>query len=1065
MKKLFGIFLKKGRCLPLSSVHGTYTVKYRFFKTLLRHNHNALNIIADLEQMYYSGKPFSLASARIKYEELLEAVMGIIHNLNFMSEGRYSSLFHVCDAIDNELFEKFSPKCSITMKDFVLPFEGITSDMKSVVGAKAANLAVIRNDMGLPVPPGFAVTSYAFEKFMEENRLTKPIEEELSRLSPESYGDIEKAGNKIRDMILRSEVPSYIADAIMKAHMALEEKATKEAHKKVRIAMRSSAIGEDTEATFAGQYSTVLNVTKDDIVEAYKNVVASKYSARAISYRLNHGIEDRATPMCVAGVMMVDSKSSGVMYTVDPSLSRSCAIQINSIWGLGEYLVSGSASPDVFLVERGEREILERHISRKEYRLISLPDGGTKLTDVPNNEKERQSISDSNIVQLSEYGIMLEEFYESPQDIEWAIDAEGSPFILQSRPLNLPEINIYPDDTQREYSDNPILLSKGTTASAGIATGKVFILKRESELDKIPENSILVVRTMSPNHAKVMGKIKGIISDIGSIASHLSSVAREFGIPAIVDAQDATLLLPDSEIITMSANTTTVYKGVVEALLKDIKPSKKLIFESPVHLKMRLVLDRISPLNLTDAGHPSFSPEGCKTFHDIIRFTHEYAMKEMFGITDATEKISASAKLTSTLPLSLRLVDLGGGLRKGLTTCDTITPECIESFPMKAIWNGFTYPGVNWAGTMNINTGKLTSLLAVSATSEFGEIPGGESYAILSKDYLNLSAKFAYHFATIDTLCSEDSNQNYISLQFSGGAGNYYGRSLRIQFMSNVLERLGFQVSIKGDLIDAFISRYDKASIMEKLDRMGRLLASCRLLDMTISNQEDIELYTNEFFNGNYDFILKKRDDELKGFYTHGGYWRRAIENGHVYCIQDGSKWGRGIPSALAGMMGKVIGMAYQEFLDNVEAYYYFPFAILKDSEISDGTISVKINPVSGNIDKAGGIAFGIKNIDNYFVLRTNALEGNVILFEYINGRRIQRVSVRKRVESNKWHLLKVEIKDTLIKGYFNNELLIEHDTENSLKGFVGLWTKADSVTYFEGMIIETAGQKRIIEF
>lgn len=1061
MKKLFGIFSRKGKCLPLSKIHGTYAVKYRFFKTLLRHNHNALNIIADMEQMYYSGKPFSLTSARIKYEELLEAVVGIIHNLNSMSGGRYSSLSHVCDAIDNELFEEFSPKCYTAMKDIVLPFEEITSDMKPIVGAKAANLAVIRNDMGLPVPPGFAVTSYAFERFMEENRLTKPVEEELSRLSPESTGDIERARNKIRDMILRSEVPSYIADAIMKAYMSLEEKT----HKEVRIAMRSSAVGEDTEATFAGQYSTILNVTRDDIVEAYKNVVASKYSARAISYRLHHGLEDRETPMCVAGVVMVDSKASGVMYTVDPSLARSCAIQINSIWGLGEYLVSGSASPDVFLVERKERELLERHISRKEYKLISLPDGGTKLTDVPDNEKEKQSINDSTIVQLSEYGIMLEEFYESPQDIEWAIDEEGRPFILQSRPLNLPEINIYMDDIMREYPDNPILLSKGKTASAGIATGKVFILKHESELDKIPENSILVVKTMSPNYAKVMGRIKGIISDIGSVTSHLSSVAREFGVPAIVDAQDAASLLSDSETVTMSANTTTVYKGVVETLIRDIRPSKKLIFESPVHRKMRTILDRISPLNLIDTGHSSFSPDGCRTFHDIIRFTHEFAMKEMFGITDATEKISASSNLTSTLPLRLRFIDLGGGLREGLTTCDAITPECIESNPMNAIWKGFTHHGINWAGTMHIDTGKLISILAAPATSEFGETPGGESYAILSKDYLNLSARFAYHFATLDTLCGENSSQNYISLQFSGGGGNYYGRLLRIQFMGNVLERLGFHVSIKGDLIDAFISRYDKASIMDKLDQTGRLLASCRLLDMTISNQEDVEVYMNEFFNGNYNFILKKREDQLQGFYTHGGYWKRAIENGHIYCVQDGSKWGRVISSGIAGMVGKMIGEKYQEFLDNIEAYYYFPVAILKDSEMADGTISVNIKPASGSIDRAGGIAFGIKNIDNYFVLRTNALENNVILFEYINGRRIQRVSARKRVESNKWHLLKVGVKDNFIKGYFNDELLIEYNTKNSLKGFIGLWTKADSVAYFDEMIIETNGQKRIIEF
>ena len=1061
MKRLFNIFPKTRKCLPLISLQGIYATKYRFFKSLLRHNHTALNTTADMEQMYYSGKPFSLTSARIKYEHLLEAVIGVIHNLDAMSGGKYSSLLNVCTEIDGELFERFSPKCSLASKDIVLPFEDITPDMKQIVGAKAANLAAIKNNLGIQVPYGFAVTAYAFERFMEENRLSKAIEEELSRLSAESTEDIERVSNKIENMIIRAEVPSYITDEIMQAYRALEEKT----YKNVRIAVRSSAVGEDTEATFAGQYSTVLNATQDNIIDAYKNVLPSKYSARAISYRLHYGLEDRETPMCVAGVVMVDSKASGVVYTVDPSLARSCAIQINSIWGLGEYLVSGRSSPDVFLVERKEKEILERHISIKESKLICSTGSGTRLVAVPADERELPSIDDETIVKLGEYGLLLEEFYESPQDMEWAIDKDDNLFVLQSRPLNLPEISIDKDYVAQEYPDNPILLSGGKTASAGIATGRVFILNHEDDIDKILENSILVAKTMSPNYAKVMGKIKGIITDIGSITSHLASVAREFGIPAIVDTQNATSLLSAGEIITISANTATVYKGIVEGLIKNIKPAKKLIFESPVHRRMRSILDRISPLNLTDTGHPSFSPEGCSTFHDIIRFTHEYAMKEMFGITETAEKEFISAKLTSTIPLNLRLIDLGGGLRKGLTTCDTVTPDCIGSIPMKALWRGFTHPGINWAGTMSIDTGSLTSLLAVSATAEFGETPGGESYAILSKDYLNLSAKFAYHFATIDTLCGENSSQNYISLQFSGGAGNYYGRSLRIQFMGNVLEKLGFQVSMKGDLLEASIARYDRKSMEDKLDQMARLLASCRLLDMTISNQEEIEPHTDVFLNGNYDFVLKRRDDDLKGFYTHGGYWKRAVENSRTCCIQDGSKWGRGVSSSIAGIMGKVIGGAYQEFLDNIEAYYYFPIAILKDSEISDGTISVKIKPVSGNIDRAGGIAFGIKNIDNYFVLRTNALEGNVILFEYINGRRIQRASVRKRIESDKWHLLKVEIRYNVVRGYFNNELLIEYNTEKSLQGFVGLWTKADSVTYFDELIIETDGQKRIIEF
>lgn len=1060
MKRLLDIFSRRRKCLPLLNLHGVYAEKYRFFKSLLRHNHNALNIIADMEQIYFSAKPFSLASVRIKYEELLEAVMGVIRNLDAMSGGKYQVIYNVCSAIDEELSEKFNPIRSIDTKDIVISFEEITPEMRRIVGAKAANLASIKS-LGLPVPNGFAVTAYAFEMFMEENSLSKALHDKLSQLSSESPEDIEAASAGIGEMIMRSKVPSSITEEIMKAYETIENKT----YGNVRIALRSSAIGEDTEATFAGQYSTVLNVTKESIIEAYKTVIASKYSSRAIHYRLHHGLEDRETPMCVAGVVMVDSKASGVVYTVDPSLTHSCAVQISSIWGLGEYLVNGSVSPDVFLVERKEKKIIEKRIRRKELRLITMPSGGTAVDKVPETEKELPSIDEDTVIELSNYALVLEEFYNSPQDIEWAVDKNGNIFILQSRPLHLPEIIIDRDYALYDYPENPVLLSGGKTASAGITAGTVFIVENEDQIYDIPENSILVAKTMSPHYAKAMGRIKGIITDIGSIASHLSSVAREFGVPAIADAGNATSLLPHGEIITMSANTSTVYKGIVEALLKDITPSKKPILESPVHRRMRGILDRIAILNLTDTGHPSFSPEGCKTFHDIIRFTHEYAMKEMFGITEAHGKQSASVKLISTIPLNLRLIDLGDGLRKGLDTCDTITPDCIESIPMKAVWKGFTHPGIDWAGTMSIDTGKLTGILAASAISEFGEIPGGESYAIVSSDYLNLSAKFAYHFATLDALCGDNSNQNYISLQFSGGAGNYYGRLLRIRLMDNILKRLGFRVSVKGDFIEASIARYDRAFIEDKLDQTARLLASSRLLDMTISNQEDVEIHTDAFFKGNYDFLSKKRDGELQNFYTRGGYWKRAVENGHTYCVQDGSRWGRGISSGIAGMMGKVIGMAYQEFLDNIEAYYYFPVAVLRHSEVSEGTVSVMIKPVGGNIDRAGGIAFGIKDIDNYFVLRTNALEGNAILFEFINGRRIQRASVSKRVESGKWHLLKVTFNGTTITGYFNDELLMEYNAGKSLKGLVGLWTKADSVTYFDDMIIETDRYKETIEF
>jgi len=1063
MNRILGIFSKSERCQSLNAVQGGAAKKYASFKILLNHNHAALNAIADMEKLYYSGNPFSLTSVRIKYEELLEAVTGIIYSLENLSGKDYSVLSNIVSAIDGELFQNFNPKCALPTGNLVIGLQDVTGEIYRMVGAKAANLAAIKNKLGLPVPPGFVITSLAFERFLQTNKLLKPIKEELSHVTSESIEAIERAGDRLRSLILIAPVPAETQQEIMMAYSSLEEAAGKG----VRIAMRSSAVGEDTEATFAGQYDTVLNVTGDNILDAYKIVLASKYSARAIAYRLHYGLDDRETPMCVLGIVMVDSKASGVLYSVDPSRTRTCPVRINSLWGIGEHLVDGSTSPDVFIVDRIDENIIEKHVVVKESKLVNLSTGGTGIESVPEHEQRIPSIDHRTIAQLTKYGLMLEDFFEGPQDVEWAVDDEGKVFILQSRPLLLPEMPEMINEPQKllpSYT-NPVLLSQGKTASGGIATGRVYLLGMEGDLMNLPADAILVAKIASPDYAKVIGRIKGIITDIGSVTSHMSSVAREFGIPSIVDTGNATTSLAHGEIVTMSADTVTVYKGIVPELVAEIKPAKKVIFDSPLHRRMRGILDHVSLLNLTDIKAPSFSPEGCKTYHDIVRFTHETAINEMFDISITSNRIGVSVKLTSTLPLYLWLIDLGEGLREGLTTCDKITPEMIESTPMKAVWRGFTHPGVNWAGTMNIGTGKITGMLAASALSEFGDIAGGESYALFSMDYLNLSVRFAYHFATIDTLCSDNESQNYISLQFSGGAGDYYGRSLRIQLMGNILERLGFQVTVKGDLLEAFIARYDKRSTEEKLDMTARLLASTRLLDITLSNQGELTGLTEAFFNGTYDFLANKADNALPQLYLRSGHWTLSVEDGRTCCLQDGSRWGRRIASGISGFIGKVIGETYHEFLDTIEAYHYFPMAILRNLELSEGTISVDIKPIDGNIDRAGGIAFGIRDVDNYFILRTNALEGNIIFFEYINGKRIEKRIVRKKIETGKWHNLSVGISGHNIKGYVNGELLMEHNTGRSLRGHIGLWTKADSVTCFDKLIIESDGSREVIEF
>jgi len=1051
------LFSRKKTCDLLVNVEGRVVERYKHFKDFLHHNRDSLSLIARLEQTYHAGSPFSMGSVKRAYDELMQSTRSLIEALNGISRGKYRELSAVCERIDQEVARIFNLAPSRPVGDLVVPLEALRPDMVSVAGGKATNLATIQNALGIPIPQGFVITAYAFERFLYETGLARPVEKILAELTPEMTEAMEEKCIALQDMILKAEVPAALASGILRSYAALEAKT----RKGVRIAMRSSAVGEDTEASFAGQHRTELNVTAENILDAYKGVVASKYSPRAILYRLRYGLDDHDTPMCVAGIAMVDARASGVLYTVDPATPESGLARISAIWGLGEHLVSGAASPDLFWVDKNTQEITRRGISRKHDRLVSLEHGGTVLEEVPEDERERPSIDDDTVRLLSRYGLILETYFQRPQDVEWAIDWSGAPFVLQSRPLGVGEATRQREPASLDLAGHPVLLSAGRMASRGTASG-IVVVADGKDLSKLSEYAILVAKTASPDYAKYMERVKGLITDVGSVASHLASIAREFGVPVIIDTKIATSALRDGQGITMVADATTVYDGLVPELASGTRPIRKHVFDSPMYRRVRALLDRISPLNLTDPRDPAFSPAGCLTVHDIIRFSHEQAMKEMFLLSEGGVRGATSIRLRSNIPLVLYCIDLGGGLKEMLTTCDPITPDHIESIPMRALWRGLTHPGISWSGGVTVNVRNLMTLMAsgVAAEAGGGDL-GGDSYAILSKDYLNLSAKFAYHYANVDAVCAEHAAQSHILVQFSGGAGSYAGRSLRINLLANVLGRLGFTVTVTGDLLEASLKGYDRTLMEYTLDQLGRLLAASRLLDVAIPNQGQVDRMTEAFFKKDYDFLNQGVSDQLPGFYTHAGEWRPVKEDGRSVSMQDGSRWGTRFSSGVANLMGKLVGAKYQEFLDSIGAYHYFPIAIAKESLVSDAVLSVRVKPMGGSIDRAGGLAFGVRNVGNYFVLRVNAIGDTFTLFEFVNNRRFQRANAHRAIETGRWYTIRVETSGHSLRGYLDDELLIEYTGERPLKGYVGLWAKADSLTCFTELVIKSNGTVR----
>jgi len=767
---------------------------------------------------------------------------------------------------------------------------------------------------------------------------------------------------------------------------------------------------------------------------------------------------------------MIDAKASGVMYTLDPATLDDSRVKISALWGLGEQLVGGEATPDAFLVDKASGAIVERQIARKEARLVALPEGGTRIEAISAAEQAGTSLTDETLRQLCDGAARIERHFQATQDIEWAVDAHDRLFFLQARPLHLEaKATPSPDEDFSACDNLDNLLSAGCAAAPGIAAGRVFIARNERDLAAIPDHAILVTHTASPAYAAVIGRIDALIAEVGSITSHLASVAREFGIPAIMDAGNVTAMLSQGEAVTVVAGArVALYRGVVEPFRARMRPPKKRYIGSPAHRKLRAMLDRIVPLNLTDSRAPAFNVAGCRTFHDVIRFCHEHAMREMFDSASTAAGSGAAVKVVTHLPLAVYVIDLGDGLQCEEATRKrrkSVTPDAFASLPMRALWQGLTHPGISWEGTVNFAASRFMSLMASIATSELGPEPGGDSYVLLARDYMNFSAKFGYHFATVDALCGNDASHNYIALQFAGGAGNYFGRSLRIQFLGTVLERLGFEIKLQGDLIEAAFSRHDRDATQDRLDQLGRLLASCRLLDMTLANEDAVTTLADAFMAGDYDFLKPRDAAHPENFYTQQGHWSRRERDGIACLYQSGRSAAYPRAGALAGVIGKTIGTAYQELLDSIGAYYYFPLAIAKNSDMADGIITVDLMPAGGIIDRAGGIIFGLRNAANYFVFRINALEHNAILFEFANGRRIERGSEKLVIMSGRWYRLRVDVAGRNVRCSIDGQPVIAYAAATAIRGHVGVWTKADSATWFRPLTTETTAGSRVFTY
>ena len=459
----------------------------------------------------------------------------------------------------------------------VLWFEELGKEDVPLVGGKCANLGEMIN-AGIPVPPGFAVSAYAYKRFIEETGIAQRIYDILDETitDPKDPKQYEEASKKIRALIESTPIPEYLQKEIVEAYRKLSEKT---GSKEVFVAVRSSATAEDLPgASFAGQQETFLNVKgENQLLESVRKCWSSLFTPRAIFYRTQKGFRHEKVLISVAVQKMVNSRSSGVMFTLHPVTGDRSKIVIESVWGLGEAIVSGAVTPDHFEVDKNSMKIVAKNIVKKTVEYVRDPKTGKTIhAEVPPERQEAPSLTDEEVVELAKIAKRIEQHYGVPQDIEFAVDRDlpfpQNLFIVQSRPETVWSMKEAPAEVRTSQTTSvaeATIVLKGLPASPGVHVGKAKVVFSPEEAEKeIQKGDILVTKMTNPDWVPYMRLAGAIVTDEGGMTCHAAIVSRELGIPCIVGAREATKLMKSGQTYTVDARSGVIYEGVVEELVK-----------------------------------------------------------------------------------------------------------------------------------------------------------------------------------------------------------------------------------------------------------------------------------------------------------------------------------------------------------------------------------------------------------------------------------------------------------------------------------------------------------------
>ena len=464
-------------------------------------------------------------------------------------------------------------------EQFLLWFEQLERKDVDIVGGKSSSLGEMTAKTDVPVPYGFATTAYAYRYFIKESGLEEKMRSILSELTDvENSALLRDVSARLRDAIMAEKMPQDLQDAIGAAYVELGKRVGEE---NPYVAVRSSATAEDLpDASFAGQQDTYLNVQgAETIIAKVKECYASCFTDRAVYYREKQGFDHIEVALSAVVQMMVFSKTSGVMFTVNVATGDDNNILIEAAFGLGEYVVQGTVTPDNYTISKHDHKIIDSCVNEQDIMLVRKKGGDCEEVQVPEELRKVQTLTDEQILELADYAKKIEKHYGCYMDMEWGVDERTNKiWILQARPETVwsrrnKEGGAKVQESKSMTTTDHKVIVKGLPASPGKVSGRVHVILDPSRIDEFKEGEILVTEMTAPDWVPAMKKAKAIVTDSGGMTCHASIVSRELGIPCIVGTKSrgeaATVTIPDGIDVTIDATHGVVYEGIIEEAKKE----------------------------------------------------------------------------------------------------------------------------------------------------------------------------------------------------------------------------------------------------------------------------------------------------------------------------------------------------------------------------------------------------------------------------------------------------------------------------------------------------------------